>query len=159
MRRHRYLTLVVLLVAVSLLATLIPTRAYARDTDSNSDLPTPEYSTWNDLSGKTVGMVTGATFETVLREKCPSLGEVVYYSSTSDLIAALQANKIDAFVNSTAVGTLAVNRYSDLALFPEILGAYDIGIAFGKGSDLTSKFSKIADRLCEDGTADKLWDK
>ena len=90
----------VLLVAVSLLATLVPVRANAQDTGSDSDLRKPEYSTWDDLSGKTVGMVTGATFETVLREKCPGLGDVVYYSSTSDLIAALQADKIDAFVNS-----------------------------------------------------------
>lgn len=48
-------------------------------------------------------MVTGATFETALREKCPDIGDVVYYSSTSDLIAALQAYKI-AFVD-VSMGT------------------------------------------------------
>ena len=57
-----------------------------------------------------------ATFESALREKCPNVGDVVYYSSTSDLIAALQAKKIDAFINSMAVGTLVQNRYSDLCL-------------------------------------------
>lgn len=36
--------------------------------------PTPEYTSWDDLSGATVGMVTGATFESALREKCPEVG-------------------------------------------------------------------------------------
>lgn len=144
-----------LFVVVALMMTLVPTRTFATEDTSS----TPEYTTWDDLAGKTVGMVIGATFESVLREKCPSVGEVVYYSSTSDLIAALQAGKIDAMVNSMAVGSLAATRHSDLALFPEILDEYKMGIAFPKGSDLASQFGAITDRLSEDGTADKLWDK
>ncbi|MDO4797659.1 MAG: ABC transporter substrate-binding protein/permease [Coriobacteriales bacterium] len=157
--RRRHVALALLIIAVSLLATLVPARAYAPDSDGDSSANTPEYTTWNDLSGKTVGMVTGATFETALREKCPDVGDVVYYSTTSDLIAALQAHKVDAFINSMAVGTLVQNRYSDLALFPEVLGEYEIGIAFPKGSNLTSQFGQIIDRLRDDGTSNKLWDK
>ena len=58
-----------------------------------------------------------------------------------------------------AVGSLAANRYDDLALFPEALDEFEIGIAFSKGSDLTSRFTEITTRLREDGTADELWDK
>ena len=58
-----------------------------------------------------------------------------------------------------AVGTLVQNRYSDLCLFPEVLGKYEIGIAFPKGSDLMPRFAQIMDRLRSDGTSDKLWDK
>lgn len=83
----------------------------------------------------------------------------MYFSSTSDLIVALQGHKIDAMINSMAVGTLASNRYDDLALFPEALGEYEIGIAFPKGSALTPEFSAIVERLREDGTSDELWDK
>ena len=58
-----------------------------------------------------------------------------------------------------AVGTLVQNRYSDLCLFPEVLGKYEIGIAFPKGSDLMSRFDQIINRLRSDGTSDRLWDK
>ena len=162
-RRRRHVVLVLLVIAVSLLAALIPTRAHAQvsggGSSTSSSKSTPEYTKWDDLSGKTVGMVTGATFESALREKCPNVGDVVYYSSTSDLIAALRAKKVDAFINSMAVGTLASNRYSDLALFPEVLGKYEIGVAFPNGSNLAPQFAQIMDRLRSDGTSDKLWDK
>jgi hypothetical protein len=71
----------------------------------------------------------------------------------------LQGHKIDAPINSDAVSTLAVNRFADLAHFPEKLGDYEIGIAFPKGSDLASQFSEIIDRLRSDGTTDDLWAK
>jgi polar amino acid transport system substrate-binding protein len=71
----------------------------------------------------------------------------------------LQGHKIDALINSDAVSTLAVNRFADLAHFPEKLGDYEIGIAFPKGSDLASQFSEIIDRLRSDGTTDDLWAK
>ena len=155
LRRHRYHILTLLLVAASLLVTLVPARAFASDDGTR----TSEYATWDDLSGKKVGMVTGASFESKLREKCPGVGDVSYYSTTSDLITALQGHKIDALINSDAVSTLAVNRFADLAHFPEKLGDYEIGIAFPKGSDLASQFSEIIDRLRSDGTTDDLWAK
>lgn len=153
--RHGHLVCMLSLVIAAALALLVSTPAFA----VKDATPTPEYTSWEDLSGATVGMVTGATFESTLREKCPGVGEVAYFSSTSDLIVALQGHKIDAMINSMAVGTLAANRYGDLALFPEALGEYEIGIAFPKGSGLMPEFSAIAERLREDGTFDELWDK
>ena len=75
-RRRGHVALVLLVIAVSLLAALIPARVNAQDSGGDSNKSTPEYTKWDDLSGKTVGMVTGATFETALREKCPNVGDV-----------------------------------------------------------------------------------
>lgn len=142
-------------VFVATLVALVPARAFA----SNGNALKPEYATWSDLSGKRVGLLAGAPFESKIREKCPNVGEILYYSTMSDTIAALRGKKIDALVNNEAVGMLASNRYGDITLFPEPLGEYKMGIAFPKGGDLASKFGKITDRLQSDGTADRLWDK
>ena len=147
--------LLALLLMAAMLATFAPMQAYATEDEAS----TPEISSWDELAGCKVGMLTGAAFGDKIREKCPDVGEILYYSSMADLIAALQAGKIDAFVNNTAVGTLAANRYDTLALFPEALDEYEMGIALPKGSDLTSQFAAITERLREDGTADELWDK
>lgn len=142
-------------MVASMSATLIPMRVFASETGPGM----PEYTSWDELAGATVGMVTGATFEGKLREKCPDAGKILYFPSTSDMIAALRAGKIDAFINSNAVGTMLAGRYGDLALFPEILDEYEIGIALPKGSMLTAKLSAITKRMQDDGTADELWDK
>ena len=153
-RRPLFALFLVVALVVAFVA-FVPTRAQA----TNGTTLKPEYTTWNDLSGKRVGLLAGAPFENKVREKCSSVGEILYYSTMSDMIAALRGKKIDALVNNEAVGMLASNRFGDITLFPEPLGEYVMGIAFAKGSDLTSKFSKITDRLQADGTANKLWDK
>lgn len=150
--------MVALLLAAVLMVGLValaPSRALA----SGGNKLKPEYATWSDLAGKRIGLLAGAPFESKVREKCPNVGEILYYSTMSDTIAALRGKKIDALVNNEAVGTLASNRYGDITLFPEPLGEFNMGIAFAKGSDLASKFGNITDRLRSDGTADKLWDK
>ena len=155
LQRLRCLALALLILAASALPALSPTRALASEAKSN----TPEYTSWDDLAGAKVGMVTGATFDGILREKCPDVRQILYFSSTSDMIAALRAGKIDAFINSNAVGTLLSGRFGDLALFPEVLDDYEIGIALPKGSDLTSELSAITERMRDDGMADELWAK
>ena len=66
-RRRRHVALVLLVIAVSLLAALIPARVNAQDSGGGSNKSTPEYTKWDDLSGKTVGMVTGGN----LRNRAP----------------------------------------------------------------------------------------
>lgn len=75
-RGLRHLACALLLVAAAMIALHISVPAFAAQDAS----PAPEYASWDDLAGATVGMVTGATFESALREKCPGVGDVVYYS-------------------------------------------------------------------------------
>ena len=120
---------------------------------------TPEYDSWDDLDGKRIAMITGAPFEEAVREKNPNIDSVSYYSSTPDMLLALQTNKTDACVANLAVGTLAVNRNPDLALFPSPLTQSQVGVAFPKTSAYTSSFVEVFERFEQDGTADELWDK
>ncbi len=156
-RRHRcsLFTFSLAVVVAAVLVVFAPTRAIA----SNDDARTPELTSWSDLSGKKVGLLAGAPFENKVRERCSDVGEILYFSSMSDMLTALHGNKIDALVNNRALALLTCNRYDDVAIFPETLGKFKMGIAFPKGSKLTLEFSKITERLQSDGTADKLWDK
>ena len=142
------------LVVASVLVLLVPTRALAAD-EPVAGAPT----SWDDLAGAKIAMLTGAPFEDAVREKCPDVGDILYFSTTPDMIAALHAGKVDAFVNNKAVGTLAANKNSDIALFPEPISESEMGIVFPKGSEWAPKFSAITERMRNDGTADALWDK
>lgn len=154
MQRLRSLTLAWVLVLASVLVTLVPVRALAAE-DASAGAPT----SWDDLAGAKVAMLTGAPFEDAVREKCPDIGKILYFSTTPDMIAALHAGKVDAFVNNEAVGTLAANKNNDIALFPEPLSESEMGIVFPKGSEWAPKFAAITERMRTDGTADALWDK
>ena len=118
-----------------------------------------EISSWDDLTGRRVGLITGAPFEELVREKNPDIAEVAYFNSTPDMLLALRTGKIDGAVVNLAVGTLAANRNDDLELFAEPLSVSEIGLAFPKGSVLCAEFSRVLEGYLADGTADELWVK
>lgn len=152
--RRKVLLSAFLSILIALVALFAPGRIYA-DTQASGETQ----AGWEFLDGKRVGMITGAPFEEAVREKCPSIEGVYYFTSTPDMIVALRAGKIDAMVNNTAVGTLASNRNDDLTLVPEPVNKSDMGLAFPKGSPHAAEFAEVTERMIEDGTADELWDK
>ena len=63
----------------------------------------PEVSTFEELSGKTISMLTGAPFEELISSKVPDVKEFTYYSTSSDMALALTSGKTDAFLQNTAM--------------------------------------------------------
>ncbi len=118
----------------------------------------PEVSTFEELSGKTISMLTGAPFEELISSKVPDVKEFTYYSTSSDMALALTSGKTDAFLQNTAVGELFVNRNSELALLPEPLKEAEFGIAFSKKNKDISKWKAAYDKVCA-GVINELWDK
>ena len=118
----------------------------------------PEYTTFSELSGKRVALLTGAAYNNLVSAKVPDVAEFSYYNNIPDLIQALRSNKIDAFVNNNAVAQLAVNRYSDLALFPENIWESAFGIAFSKGDPRRDLWQATRDSLPED-EVEAVWKK
>ncbi|MBR0119766.1 MAG: ATP-binding cassette domain-containing protein [Eubacterium sp.] len=117
----------------------------------------PELKTYSDLDGKTVGMLTGAPFEEMVREKS-DVKDVLYFSSMADMSLALQSGKLDAYLMNNAVGTLDVNRDSSIALFPEKLQEAPFGLAFKKGSDTYTTWQKAFDTI-DPADLDAAWEK
>lgn len=91
---------------------------------------TPEYASFEELNGKTISMLTGAPFESLISSKVPDVKEYTYYTSPSELLMALRTGKTDAFLNNTAIADLYVNQYDDVALFPEPLKEAVFGCGF-----------------------------
>ena len=117
----------------------------------------PELKTFDDLSGKTVAMLTGAPFEELVREKNPDVGDMMYFSTTADMQLALKAGKIDAFVTNNAVAAMTANQDSALAEFPESLGDSYYGFAFKKGDPMRDEWQAAYDSL-DKAHINELWD-
>ena len=152
-RNTTYRIFTVIFMAVILL-TMMSITVYAEAPQERK----PEVSTFDELSGKTISMLTGAPFEELISSKVPDVKEFTYYSTSSDMALALTSGKTDAFLQNTAVGELFVNRNPSLALFPEPLKKAEFGIAFSKGSKERSKWQAAYDKVCA-GVIDELWEK
>ena len=101
----------------------------------------PEVSTFDELSGKTISMLTGAPFEELISSKVPDVKEFTYYSTSSDMALALTSGKTDAFLQNTAVGELFVNQDEARTLLEQAI------------SEKTGK--KVPVRIFEEGLNEK----
>ncbi|MBQ4224724.1 MAG: ABC transporter permease subunit [Oscillospiraceae bacterium] len=118
----------------------------------------PQYHSFDELSGKKVGMITGAPFEELVRSRIPDVGEIQYFSSAPDMSVALLNGRIDAYLMNNAVGSLIANRNDGIELFPESLGDTNFGIAFAKNSPERAKWQTAFDSIPQDKRL-MLWDK
>ena len=105
----------------------------SRKDDSASE-KTPEFSDFSGLDGKRVAMLSGAPFADQV-DKVVKDAKYSYYDSFADIILALEANKIDAALNNSAVAEYQANKDERLAVMVDPLQEMDFGIAFKKGSD------------------------
>ena len=118
----------------------------------------PQYTDFDDLNGKTIGMVTGAAFEELVKSKAPGIKEILYFSSAPDMLAALKAGKIDAYFMNNAVGTLLANMDSAVAIFPKSLGDTTYGLAFKKNSKDRAVWQEAFDKIPQEDI-EKIWEK
>ena len=118
----------------------------------------PEFSNFEELNGKTISMLTGAPFEDMISSKVSNVKEFTYYTSVADMMLGVKSHKTDAGLMNNAVAELAVNKDSELALFPENLGETSFGIAFTKGYDQLGDWQAAYDKIPQE-TKDDLWKK
>ena len=117
-----------------------------------------EYTSYADLSGKTVSMLTGAPFEELVRSNAPDVGEFTYFNNTPDMLLALEAGKTDAVLINNAIAELAVNRDPGLALFPQNLQDGVFGLAFQKDDPARDQWQAAYDTISEE-EKQALWEK
>ena len=129
--------------------------------DTNAVISTgdgPEYSTFEDLSGKTVSMLTGAPFEELVKSKNPDVEDFTFFNSTPDMLLALQSGKTDAVLTNNAIAALAVNRNNDLAHFPQELKGGTFGLAFEKGDTRRDAWQAALDAIPQE-VVEAAWKK
>ena len=140
-------------LCVLLLLLLLPGQALA---ESGASLP--ELTDYAGLRGKTVSMLTGAPFEELVRSKAPDVGEFSFFNNMPDMLLALKSGKTDAALINNAIAVLAVNRDSELALFPQNLQDGAFGFAFAKGDPRRDEWQAAYDAIPQ-AEIEAAWEK
>ena len=117
--------------------------------------------TVDQLNGKVIGSATGTTYDEIVKRRLPDV-TFSYYTSYSDMVAALTAGKIAAFACDEPVlkGIMAENE--QVAMLPEYLDTFEYGYIFDKGErgdTLCGQMSEFIRDLKADGTLKQLEDK
>lgn len=116
---------------------------------------------WDDLSGCTVAVVTGAIFDGLLLETdgVPKDLHFIYTQSDSDSALAVMNGKADVMVADKPIAVLLCNTYPELAIYEKPIAPDNYGFLLQKNSPLTDSVNKILVRLKQDGTADAILKK
>ena len=109
----------------------------------------PEFKTFEELSGKTISMLTGAPFEELISSKVKNVKEFTYYTSMADMMLGVRTGRTDAGFMNNVGALLAANREEDLAVFPISLGESSFGLGFRKGDERCAEWQKAYDQIPE----------
>lgn len=120
-----------------------------------------EYTAMEQLTGKTIGVQTGTTFDHLVQGKIP--GAVIsYFNTKADLVAALTTMKIDAFAVDGPVAKLLLKETPGIACLEESLDTFRFAYIFPKtneGQKRASQMSEFLLRMKQDGSLQALEDK
>ena len=121
-----------------------------------------QYTTADSLNaeGVKIGVQSGTTGESAMKENYPN-AEVVSYTSSNDIFAALSAGKVDAAcTNISVVGAMISDSYTDCAMVKKISSGEDYALVISKENPvLTQNINAALDELSKDGTIDTLLEK
>ncbi|WP_081832635.1 ABC transporter permease subunit [Oribacterium sp. P6A1] len=136
----------------------VPAKSLSSFTENLASPKEAEYKTFDELNGKTISMLNGAPFESLISSKVKSAKEYTYFTSLADMILGIKTHKTDAGFMNNAVAELAANRDDELALFPINLGETTFGFGFAKDDSRIEEWQAAYDRIPE-STKDALWKK
>ncbi|HAQ59056.1 MAG TPA: amino acid ABC transporter substrate-binding protein [Microbacterium sp.] len=115
------------------------------------------------LKDLTIGAMAGSTSAQTLQEVVQPTTDPQLFGSNEDVVAALNAGQIDAFVIDLPTAYLATALYIEDSFIVGELPAGGIpdewGVVLPKGSPLTERVSAALDTLREDGTLDEITDE
>ncbi|HPX70553.1 MAG TPA: ABC transporter substrate-binding protein/permease [Bacillota bacterium] len=123
--------------------------------------PDGEINTIKDLDGKTIGVQTGVLYEDLIKDEIQD-EEWAYFKMPNDMIGALKANKIDAYLIEE-VGYYA-QRYAhpELVRMEESAGYCDfaviVGNKDGKQERIFAELQEFIAAKKADGWLDSLYD-
>ena len=114
----------------------------------------------SDLAGKRVGVMTGSIQAVMMPELVPDAG-YMEFNSITDLIAALNSNKIDAFGCDESLYTSMLWEGQAVDRIDEPLGESNYGMIFPKGQklELQKEVNDYIAKIGADGTLQALEEK
>ena len=137
------------------------TGVLVRDTGTTSGAQGQSGVQWQDYNGKRIGVMTGSIHDSLVERRLPS-AQIVYFTEPSDMLAALETGKIDAFAWPKSGAVFMRYEGAHITWLDESLQDGDLGFIFPKteeGRDLNRRFSDFVLALRADGTLDTLIEK
>ena len=146
-----------LLVALLLFPKLFPAEQETIEiADANGDGEV----TLADYSGKKIGSITGVNYDQIVEECVPG-AEVAYFSDYPDLVVALKAGLIDAFIIDEPALDVIMMEDPSIGKVPEPMETWYMTFAFSNRSaipNLQDKMNAFISKITEDGTLEQLQD-
>ena len=134
----------------------------ASDLEGTADTAAPAQPTepsYTEFNGKRIGIKTGSAFEAITLETFP-YSEFFYYETESDLLQALRANKIDAFLDDEPVAAMMHAEQPDVNYLKNVIVDDDYYFGFTKGGERTEKlrgeFNEYIAELKANGELDEM---
>ena len=90
--------------------------------------------TLQQLDGKRIGAATGTTFDAIVQKTLPE-AEIVYINSAADLIAALEAGKIDGFAVDEPAARQFCRENPRLAVLDEYMDTFEFGFVLPRTAE------------------------
>ncbi len=148
----------VLVMAVCALALVAPVAAQAESIKDRAIQVTDEER--DELLGSArIGAQTGGLTAQYAENDYPN-AEVSEFSTLSDIVAALDAGKVDYAIEPMSAALLYMRSHASYTYLGDGLYSFDSRLAVGKGKDeLTEKLSAAITKLKEDGTVDAVINK
>jgi polar amino acid transport system substrate-binding protein len=118
-------------------------------------------ASFDDLTGRKVGVQDGTTGEVFVRDNVPRKAKVVPYTTASDVTDALERGKIDAGVyDNTVVGDIvASNRGLEVAAEFDTGEQYGMAVKKNASVDLLRFINNVLADLKESGGYDQIYSR
>ncbi len=170
LKKADYIIIVVLLLLIAGIAFLVMRGGKSESSANNGASPTTNVSAETsekatslaDYNGKKIGVQTGTVFDEMAKEYFPD-SEISYYNTNTDLLTALKAGIIDAFIGDEPIVKYMMIEDSSVTYLKDYLNNYSFSFVFSKedkGVTLCSEFSEYMKKIKSDGTLaeiDSLW--
>ncbi len=143
----------------TVMPTTISVIVLAEEGSGNASSETLEINSLSELDGKRIGVTNGTIADELLQQNVPGSYQFSYYNTVADMVAALKADKIDAYCCDEPVSMLAVNQNDGIGIVSEPVMVDSYGYFFPQGSPLVEQFDTVITSLEEDGTLASLKEK
>ncbi len=128
---------------------------------SSSSAGSGVISATKDLDGRSIGVQTGSTFDSITLKSLPN-AKLSYFNSYPDMAEALLSKKIDAFPGDEPVIRMIVAENNSLAVLDDPLETFEFGIVLPKnerGEQLRNEINAWLKTMRDSGDLDAVTQK
>ena len=150
---------IIILCLITSFAIALVSGCGSTDEKNNSGKKT--YTSSKELSEGTIGVVTGSIFAELMEKSLPN-ATPEYFNSFGDCVAALEAEKIDAFFMDEPVIRYLMIQNKGLTYINEYIDSFDMAFALNKserGEKIKSELDVYIKNIKADGTIEELQKK